>query len=35
MGENGKAIWEKANGIDTRPIEPYHVQKSIGAEQTF
>ena len=35
MGENGKAIWEKANGIDTRPIEPYHTQKSIGAEQTF
>jgi len=35
MGENGKHIWEKANGIDTRPVEPYHEQKSIGAERTF
>jgi DNA polymerase-4 len=35
MGENGKNIWEKANGIDGRPVEPYHEQKSIGAERTF
>ncbi len=35
MGENGKVIWEKANGIDGRPVEPYRDQKSIGAEQTF
>ena len=35
MGENGKVIWEKANGIDNRPVEPYHEQKSIGSERTF
>lgn len=35
MGENGKNIWEKANGIDNRRVEPWHEQKSIGAERTF
>jgi len=35
MGENGKVIWEKANGIDNRPVQPYHEQKSIGSERTF
>lgn len=35
MGENGKIIWEKANGIDARRVEPYHEQKSIGSERTF
>ena len=35
MGENGKIIWEKANGIDTRPVQPYSEQKSIGSERTF
>ena len=35
MGENGKQIWEKANGIDNRPVQPYHEQKSIGSERTF
>lgn len=35
MGENGKIIWEKANGIDNRAVESYHEQKSIGSERTF
>lgn len=35
MGENGNDIWEKANGLDARPVEPYHEQKSISAERTF
>ncbi|MDP3928329.1 MAG: DNA polymerase IV [Bacteroidota bacterium] len=35
MGDNGKQIWEKANGIDSRPVQPYHEQKSIGSERTF
>lgn len=35
MGENGIHIWEKANGIDERPVQAYFEQKSIGAEQTF
>ncbi|MCA0428815.1 MAG: DNA polymerase IV [Bacteroidetes bacterium] len=35
MGENGVHIWEKANGIDMRPVQPYSERKSIGAEETF
>lgn len=35
MGENGLHIWEKANGIDNRAVQPYYERKSIGAEETF
>lgn len=35
MGDNGKSIWEKANGIDPRRVEPWHEQKSISSERTF
>ena len=35
MGENGKTIWLKANGIDTTPVEPYTERKSLSAENTF
>lgn len=35
LGQNGKVIWERANGIDERPIVPYSEQKSISAERTF
>lgn len=35
LGENGKVIWERANGIDNTPIIPYTEQKSISTEQTF
>jgi DNA polymerase IV len=35
MGKNGMAIWEKANGIDTTPVHPYHEAKSVSTETTF
>jgi DNA polymerase-4 len=35
LGENGGAIWRKANGIDNSPVEPYSERKSISTEQTF
>ncbi len=35
LGENGKMIWRKANGIDTTPVEPYSERKSISSEETF
>jgi DNA polymerase-4 len=35
LGENGTAIWKKANGIDTSPVEQYSERKSISSENTF
>lgn len=35
LGRNGRTIWERANGIDPRPVVPYREQKSIFAERTF
>jgi DNA polymerase-4 len=35
LGENGRVIWRKANGIDTSPVEPYTERKSISSEETF
>jgi len=35
LGENGRSIWEKANGIDHAPVIPYTERKSIGTERTF
>lgn len=35
LGENGKMIWRKANGIDTTPVEAYSERKSISSEETF
>ena len=35
MGKNGIALWEKANGIDLTPVEPYSESKSISTESTF
>ena len=35
LGENGKTIWRKANGIDSSPVEPYSERKSISSEETF
>ncbi|AWX44808.1 DNA-directed DNA polymerase [Flagellimonas maritima] len=35
LGKNGLIIWERANGIDTRPITPYSERKSISRERTY
>ncbi len=35
LGENGIAIWKKANGIDNSPVEPYSERKSVSTEETF
>ncbi|HNW72956.1 MAG: DNA polymerase IV [Bacteroidales bacterium] len=35
IGKNGIVIWEKANGIDTTPVYPYHEAKSVSTESTF
>lgn len=35
FGKNGIDIWHKANGIDNRPVKPYHERKSISTERTF
>jgi DNA polymerase IV len=35
LGDNGRSIWEKANGIDNSPVVPYTERKSISTETTF
>jgi len=35
FGKNGITLWERANGLDDTPIEPYHDRKSISKEITF
>ncbi|MFN4879789.1 MAG: DNA polymerase IV, partial [Flavobacteriia bacterium] len=35
LGENGRSIWSKAQGIDLSPVEPYNERKSISNERTF
>ncbi len=35
LGKNGRMIWQKANGMDDRPVVPYSEKKSISAERTF
>lgn len=35
LGENGSSIWQKANGIDNNPVEPYSERKSISSENTY
>lgn len=35
LGKNGLGLWERANGIDTSPVMPYHDQKSMSKEMTF
>lgn len=35
FGKSGIVIWEKANGIDNRPIIEYHERKSVSNERTF
>jgi DNA polymerase-4 len=35
MGKNGIMLWEKANGIDNAPVQPYSEAKSMSSERTF
>jgi DNA polymerase-4 len=35
LGVSGGLLWELAQGIDERPVVPWHEPKSIGAEETF
>jgi DNA polymerase IV len=35
FGKAGRVMWQKANGIDNTPIEPYTEQKSMSAERTL
>ncbi|GAA4445032.1 DNA polymerase IV [Ravibacter arvi] len=35
MGDNGVAIWRKANGVDDSPVVPFHQQKSMSKETTY
>ena len=35
FGQNGIAIWKKAQGIDPSPVIPYSERKSISTERTF
>jgi len=35
LGEHGRSIWERANGIDEGTVESYMAPKSVGHEHTF
>ena len=35
LGKAGIEIWQRANGIDLRPVLPYSEEKSISTERTF
>lgn len=35
LGQNGKIIWKKAQGIDNTPVIAYQERKSISSESTF
>jgi DNA polymerase IV len=35
LGQNGNAIWKKAQGIDNTPVVQYNERKSISTERTF
>lgn len=35
LGKNGIIIWQRANGVDNTPVQPWSEQKSISTETTF
>lgn len=35
MGKNGMVIWQRANGIDNSPVQPWSERKSLSSETTF
>jgi DNA polymerase-4 len=35
LGESGLKLWELANGVDNRAVEPDRPAKSLGAEETY
>jgi DNA polymerase-4 len=35
FGKMGHTLWDFARAIDNRPVEPFHIRKSIGAEETY
>jgi DNA polymerase-4 len=35
LGEHGRSIWERAQGIDDDVVEPHMAPKSVGHESTF
>ena len=35
FGKNGRAIWNKAHGVDNSPVVPYVERKSMSTESTF
>lgn len=35
LGQPGRGIWKKANGIDNSPVVQYNERKSISTERTF
>lgn len=35
FGKHGAELWQKAHGLDDRPVVPYDEQKSMSTERTF
>ncbi len=35
LGENGRILWQRAQGIDPTPVRPYTEAKSVSAEHTL
>ncbi len=35
FGKKGKSLWQRANGVDHRPVIPYAEKKAIAVEHTF
>jgi len=35
LGKPGLELWNKAQGVDDRPVKPVHERKSISTERTF